>query len=237
MSIYSKYVFPHLLDLSTSHFDRDRGPLLRHAQGRVLELGVGTGASLGFYGIGVSELVGIDPAGAMLQRARDRHARLERERGRLPFPVRLHQADAEALPYADDSFDTVVAFLTLCTIPDPGQAAREMRRVLRPGGRLLVLEHVRAEDGRALAWWQDRVDPLWTRAAGGCHLNRDTPGTLRDAGFDTAPLERYRDQSYFPFAAPRVRGVITLDAGIRPARRDPSVVSDLPRPPIPPPKP
>jgi ubiquinone/menaquinone biosynthesis C-methylase UbiE len=211
VSLYREYVFPHLLNRSTSSFDRDRGPLLARARGRVLELGVGTGASLGFYPPTVTELVGIDPAEAMLRRARERLAGLERERGRLPFRVRLHRADAEALPYADGSFDTVAAVLTLCTIPDPARAAREMYRVLRPGGRLLVLEHVRAAQGRALAWWQDRVDPLWTRAAGGCHLNRDTPATLRDAGFDTAPLERYRDQPYFPFASPRVRGVITLD--------------------------
>lgn len=228
MSLYREYVFPHLLNLSTSCFDRDRAPLLAHAQGRVLELGVGTGASLGFYPPAVTELVGIDPAEAMLRRARERQARLERERGGLPFRVRLHMADAEALPYADDSFDTVVAVLTMCTIPDAERAAREMRRVLRPGGSLLVLEHVRAEEGRALARWQDRVDPLWTRAAGGCHLNRDTPATLRAAGFDTTPLERYRDQPYFPFASPRVRGVITLDD------RAPSAASGSPTLPTPP---
>jgi ubiquinone/menaquinone biosynthesis C-methylase UbiE len=213
VSLYSEQIFPHLLDLATSHFDRDRRELLGRAHGRVLELGVGTGASLEYYGSRVTELVGIDPSAPMLQRAADRLDQLAGNGAGPAFRVHLHQADAEALPYDDDSFDTVVAFLTLCTIPDPLRAAREARRVLRPDGSLLVMEHVRAENGRALAWWQDRVDPLWTRAAGGCHLNRDTPATLSDAGFDTSALERFRDQSYFPFASPRVRGVIRMEDG------------------------
>jgi ubiquinone/menaquinone biosynthesis C-methylase UbiE len=213
VSLYHEHIFPHLLDLVGLHFHRDRRELLGQAYGRVLELGVGTAASLEFYGPHVTELVGIDPSAPMLRRAADRLDQLEGEGDRLPFRVHLHQADGEALPYDDHSFDTVVAFLTLCTIPDPHRAAAEAHRVLRPGGNLLVMEHVRAEDGRLLAGWQDRVDPLWTRVAGGCHLNRDTPRTLSDAGFDTAALERFRAQSYFPFASPRVRGVIRKEDG------------------------
>jgi ubiquinone/menaquinone biosynthesis C-methylase UbiE len=213
LSLYRDIIFPHLLERASRHFDDERRVLLPRSYGRVLELGVGTGANLRFYPPAVTDLVAIDPVANMIERAAREVRRLEGRRRGLPFRVRLHQASAEALPYADGSFDTVVAFLTLCTVPDPAAAAREVHRVLRPGGRLLVLEHVRAEDGRPLAWWQDRVDPLWTRAAGGCHLNRDTPVVLENAGFDTAPLHRYRDQTYFPFAAPRIRGELRRPEG------------------------
>jgi len=208
VSFYSERIFPNLLNLTTSFFEKDRRTLFRNARGRVLELGVGTGVSLVHYPAAVTELVAIDPDHGMLTRAGERVQELERRPGGIQFMVRLHRADAEALPYADDSFDTIVAALTMCTIPDPARAAAEMRRVLRPSGRLLVLEHVRAHDGGALAWWQDRLDPLWTRLAGGCHLNRDTASTLDRAGFDTDPLHRYHDDRFFPPASPRLRGVI-----------------------------
>jgi SAM-dependent methyltransferase len=112
----------------------------------------------------------------VLERAR-RTVR-ELERGGLAYRIRLHRADAERLPYDDASFDTVVAFLTLCTVPDHAAAAAEAYRVLKPTGRLLVMEHVGAEDGSALAWWQRRLNPIWTRAAVGCHLDRDTGAVL-----------------------------------------------------------
>jgi ubiquinone/menaquinone biosynthesis C-methylase UbiE len=208
LAIYSDHIFPHLLNRVGRHFDDDRREVLRHAHGRVLELGVGTGSSLGFYPAAVTDLVGIDPVESMMERSRASAARLADRLGGLPYRLHLHRADAAALPYEDESFDVVVAFLTMCTVPRAEQAAQEMRRVLRLDGSLLVLEHVRARDGRPLARWQDRLDPFWTRVAGGCHLNRDTATVLADAGFDVSPLERYRDQTYFPLAAPRIRGVI-----------------------------
>jgi ubiquinone/menaquinone biosynthesis C-methylase UbiE len=208
VSVYSDHIFPHLLALVSSTMDDDRRELLRHARGRVLELGVGTGANLPFYDGAVREVVGIDPHEPVLGRAREVAEKVRVRRGVLPYRLRLHLADAQALPYDDASFDTVVAFLTFCTIPDPAVAAGEVWRVLRPGGRLLVLEHVRAEENGRLARWQDRLDPLWRRAALGCRLNRPTARTLADAGFDTRPLERYRDQTFFPPASPRIRGVL-----------------------------
>ncbi len=178
---------------------------MAHARGRVLELGVGTGSNLAYYPATVTEVVGIDPHDAVLERAEEEARRLDRD-GR-PYRVRLHRADAERLPYDDTSFDTVVAFLTLCTIPDYRAAAREAFRVLRPDGALLVMEHVRAPDGSRLARWQRRIDPVWTRLAVGCHLDRDTGAALRAAGFE-GPLERYRDDTYFPPVSPRIRGVL-----------------------------
>jgi ubiquinone/menaquinone biosynthesis C-methylase UbiE len=208
VTIYHDHVFPRLQALVTARFQEQRRELFAHARGRVLELGVGTGAGLDAYPAAVTEVIGVDPAEPMVGHAMDRLRQLENEPGGLPYHVEIHRADAQALPYKDASFDTVVAFLTLCTVPDGARAAREARRVLRHDGRLLVLEHVRADDGQPLARWQDRLDPLWTRLAGGCHLNRDTAAVLADAGFDDRDLRRYRDQRFFPPASPRIQGVV-----------------------------
>lgn len=205
MPFYSDVVFPRLLHAVSRHFDTRRRELMAHAYGRVLELGVGTGSNLAFYPPEVTLVVGIDPHHAVLDRA-IRHAE-ELARDGLPYRIRLHRADAERMPYDDASFDTVVAFLTLCTVPDAAAAAREAYRVLRPEGVLLVMEHVKAEPGSRLARWQRRLDPVWTRAAVGCHLDRDTGTALRAAGF-TGPLAHYRDDTLFPPTAPRIRGIL-----------------------------
>ena len=210
MSFYADRIFPPLLHFVSHHFDEERRDLMADATGRVLELGVGTGSNLGFYPATVTDVVGIDPHDAVLDRAVRTVHELEAS-GSLPYRVRLHRADAAKLPYADASFDTVVAFLTLCTIPDHQAAARESYRVLRPGGKLLVLEHVKARDGSALAKWQRRLNTVWTPLAVGCHLDRDTASVLDAAGFDTAPLEHYRDDTFFPPTAPRIRGVLRKD--------------------------
>lgn len=206
MSFYADRIYPPLLHLVSRHFDDQRRELMAHATGRVLELGVGTGSNLGFYPPVVSDVVGIDPHDAVLDRAIRTVRELEADG--LPYRIRLQRADAATLPYDEASFDTVVAFLTLCTIPDNEAAAREAHRVLRPGGRLLVLEHVKADDGSTLARWQRRLNPLWKRAAVGCHLDRDTAAVLDRAGFHTDPLHHYRDDTFFPPTAPRIRGVL-----------------------------
>lgn len=205
MSFYADRIYPPLLHRVSRHFDEQRRTLMAHAHGRVLELGVGTGSNLAFYPPEVSDVVGLDPHAAVLERAEATVQRLERKG--LPYRIRLHRADAARLPYADESFDTVVSFLTLCTIPDYHGAVREARRVLRPEGVLLVLEHVKAPTGSRLERWQRRLNPVWTRAAVGCHLDRDTGEAIRDAGF-AGPVEHYRDDTFFPPTAPRIRGVL-----------------------------
>jgi ubiquinone/menaquinone biosynthesis C-methylase UbiE len=139
------------------------------AAGRVLDLGCGTGRNLPLFPHGVS-VVGLDPCREMLAKARRRAPRAP-----------LVCARAEALPFRDGTFDTVVSALVLCSVTDPVAALAEVRRVLRPGGRLRLLEHVRATG--AAAWLQDRLQPAWTWVTGGCRPNRDTEAEVERAGF------------------------------------------------------
>jgi ubiquinone/menaquinone biosynthesis C-methylase UbiE len=155
--------------------------LLAGARGRALEIGVGTGLSFPHYPE-VDELVGVDPSEPMLRRARRRAAELGRA-------VTLVAAPAEALPFEEESFDTVVSLAVLCTVDDPARVLREIRRVLRPGGRFVFLEHVRSSDPK-LARWQDRLERPWGWIAGGCHPNRRTLEAIEAAGFDVMELER-----------------------------------------------
>ena len=142
-----------------------RRALLAAASGRVLEIGAGTGLNLPFYPDG-ADVVLTEPDPAMARK--------------LDSPVLA--ASAEALPFEDAAFDTAVTTLVLCTVADPERAVAELRRVLRPGGRLLFIEHVRGSE--RLARWQDRLDGAWRRVAKGCHANRDTLATLRAGGFE-----------------------------------------------------
>lgn len=152
------------------------------ARGRVLELGAGTGAMLEHYGQDVDEVVATDPDPHMLARAVPR-------RHPAKVPVELREADAQELPFADATFDTVVVALSLCTIPDPHRALAEARRVLRPEGQLLFVEHVRSPRSW-LARVQRLLTPAWEKVAGGCQLDRDTVANIRQAGFDVEGLWR-----------------------------------------------
>lgn len=166
------------------------------ATGRVLDVGSGTGANFEYYPPD-AEVVGIEPDPYMLRRARSRAERIGTR-------IELHAAGAEHLPFPDASFDAAVATLVFCTIPDPDRALSELRRVLRPGGQLRFLEHVRAESA-GWAGFQDLITPLWKRIAAGCHPNRDTAATIERAGFRIVELERYALGPY-P-VRPIVRGV------------------------------
>jgi ubiquinone/menaquinone biosynthesis C-methylase UbiE len=161
-----------------------RGELLRNASGRVLELGAGTGLNLNHYPEGLEDLVLTEPAAPMV-------SRLERRAKRSGRSCQVVAADAESLPFEDDSFDTVVSTLVLCTVNDPRPVIDEVSRVLRPGGRLLFLEHVRSESPR-LARWQDRLERPWHAFAAGCHANRPTVELLRESPLDVDVVEHAR---------------------------------------------
>lgn len=186
MNFYDRHVLPYLIDIACGlpMVQRQRRQLVPQAQGRVLEVGMGTGRNLPFYDRQrITRLVGVDPALQMHRLAKKR----SREAG---LAVELMGLSAEQLPTADASFDTVVCTYTLCSIPDAVQALREMRRVLVPGGKLLFCEHGRAPD-ESVRRWQDRLQPLWGPLAGGCHLGRDIPGLLDAAGFAATTKSAY----------------------------------------------
>jgi ubiquinone/menaquinone biosynthesis C-methylase UbiE len=150
-----------------------RRELLERASGRVIEIGAGTGANLAFYGPEVTELVLTEPEEPMARR-------LERKAAGAGLRASIVRAPAERLPFPDDSFDSAISTLVLCTVPDQSRALAEIRRVLRPGGQLLFLEHVRSEDP-SVAKWQDRITPLWRRVGNGCHPNRTTAEAIRSS--------------------------------------------------------
>lgn len=166
-----------LMDHVMRPLDRIRAKVVPDAHGRVLEIGLGTGLNLAHYASNqVRELVAVEPDPHMRRRAEARLAA-------SPLSATLSPASAEALPFEDHSFDEVVVTFTLCTVPDVERAIGEMRRVLVPGGVVRFAEHTRS-DTRLTAWLQRVVDPVYTRLAGGCHLDRDPVSLLRAGGFD-----------------------------------------------------
>jgi ubiquinone/menaquinone biosynthesis C-methylase UbiE len=158
-----------------------RANLFGRAHGDALELGVGTGATFAHYR-NLRSLTGLDLSEKMLEKARARTVHLE-------FPVELRQADFQTLPFADDSFDTVSSSLGLCGIPDPALLFLEIRRVLRPGGRLLALEHIRPPNP-VLGIVTDAINPVWDGIVG-CHVNRPTLDLLERSGFKLTVIERH----------------------------------------------
>lgn len=176
-----------------------RAELLKGARGRVLEIGAGTGLNLELYPReGLDSLTVTEPDPHMFkqlqQRAKEKCAGAD-----------LLEAGAEKLPFDDDSFDTVVVTLVLCTVPDQAAALKEIARVLAPGGQLLFLEHVRS-DHRDLAKWQDRLEAPWRFLGDGCHCNRDTIAGIKAAGFEMGEVDRGELPKAPPIVRPLVRG-------------------------------
>jgi SAM-dependent methyltransferase len=175
-----------------------RAALISQAHGDVLEIGGGTGANLPFYGDGVQSLTITEPETPMAKR-------LQRHLAEHAPDALFLRAPAEDLPFADDSFDVAVSTLVLCTVDDQPRALRELRRVLRPGGRLLFIEHVRSDDPK-LARWQDRMLPFNVRVGHGCHCNRPTLDGIRAAGFEVADLQHDTLKKAPPFVRPLIVG-------------------------------
>jgi len=194
-------------------FGPRREELLADARGRVLDVGAGTGPNLAYlpWRSQALEVVLLDPSPGMLERARRRAAQ-------LGVNIQLVDRPAEQMPFEDESFDTIVFALTLCTIGDPASALREARRVLRQNGRLLVYEHVRAHEAD-LARWQDRFDPVWKAINNGCHVNRGTRAVIESAGFEFVRADEFRERK-IPLAIvqPYLVGVAQRPATPAPAK-------------------
>jgi len=183
MGFYSDIILPRLCDLAMRNKQlvpfRER--VIGAADGRVLEIGVGSGMNLPFYRPPVREVLALEPAPRLVSMARSAsHA--------TSVPVSFLGASAEAIPLDGHSVDTVVTTWTLCSIQQAGAALAEMRRVLRPGGKLLFAEHGLAPD-EAVRWWQDRLTPVWRHIGGGCHLNRPIRSMIEAAGFHIDRIE------------------------------------------------
>lgn len=178
---------------------RHREALIGRSSGSVLEIGGGTGANLPFYGAGIEELVITEPEEPMARR-------LEGKLAAYSLRARVVRAPAEELPFEDASFDFVVSTLVLCTVHDAARALGESRRVLKPSGQLVFLEHVRSEDP-GLARWQDRLHGVHVRVGHGCHCNRRTLENIERAGFSIAELEHDRLRKAPPIVRPLIVGV------------------------------
>jgi SAM-dependent methyltransferase len=188
----------------------ERRRLLAAARGATVEIGAGTGLNLELYPPAVTELVLTEPSPHMAARLRARTSAAGRGT--------VVEAPAERLPLDDDRFDTAVATLVLCTVPDPDAALREVRRVLRPGGRLLFLEHVRSREPR-LARWQDRLETPWRLFGAGCHCNRDTQATIEAARLDVERVDRGELPKVLPLVRPMIVGSARAGAAPAPTQR------------------
>jgi ubiquinone/menaquinone biosynthesis C-methylase UbiE len=206
MGLYHHCVFPYLLDFAMGSrvFDLPRKRTLARASGRILEIGFGTGRNLPHYPRSVQRIEAIDPDADLDRFSAPRIAASS-------IAVDFHHLNAEHLPFADDSFDTVVCTLTLCSIPDVVHALGEVQRVLAPGGGFLFLEHGLSPDA-GVARWQHRLDPLQQRIGGGCHLTRDAVALVRRSG-----LQIHDSTNYYLRGVPRFAGYITEGSALKPA--------------------
>jgi ubiquinone/menaquinone biosynthesis C-methylase UbiE len=175
-----------------------RRDLLAEARGRVLELGAGTGLNLELYPQSVQDLTLTEPDPHMVKQLR------KRVEG-SPRTAEVVEAPAERLPFEDDSFDTVIVTLVLCTVPDPAAGLGEVKRVLKPDGQFLFLEHVRSGNPK-LAKWQDRFEGPWRFFGDGCHCNRDTVSAISAAGFTLGDVERPEFPKVPPIVKPMAKG-------------------------------
>lgn len=184
MDLWDRYVVPHLTHYACSRSPnmRQRQKVIPLARGRVLEVGLGSGLNLAYYdATKVTKVWGLDPAAEIVRKAAQAIAA-------APVEVTVIGLPGEEIPLDDTSVDTVVVTYTLCSIAVTEPALRQMARVLKPGGRLIFCEHGAAPDA-VVRRWQDRIDPVWSRVGGGCHLNREIPRLIEQGGFRLDTLE------------------------------------------------
>jgi ubiquinone/menaquinone biosynthesis C-methylase UbiE len=185
MGLYANHIFPRLMDrvMRTPSFQKQRQEVLAQVYGNVLEIGFGTGLNLPHYPNTVTWLTAIEPGYLLSKRVAERTAN-------LAMPLEIFRYRAETLPWEDQRFDCAVSTWTLCTIRDPLRALSEIRRVLKPGGKFIFLEHGRSDDPK-VARWQNILNPFQRLFACGCHLNRRIARVIEDSGFTVEQLDRF----------------------------------------------
>jgi ubiquinone/menaquinone biosynthesis C-methylase UbiE len=183
MGLYQEYVLPHVINLAMRNRENlpYRQRVISASAGRVLEIGIGSGLNLPFYPAAVDEIIGLEPSPKLVEMTR----RAARD---TALHVSLIEGSAEAIPLDSASIDTVVTTWTLCTIPGANQALEEVRRVLRPGGQLLFVEHGLAPEAEVRKW-QNRLNPVWKVIGGGCNLNRPIRSLIENGGFKITGIE------------------------------------------------
>jgi ubiquinone/menaquinone biosynthesis C-methylase UbiE len=186
--------------MEAAFMGRRRAAMIGPLEGRILEIGAGTGANLAHYQR-AAQVVCAEPSAPMRRRLAPKIAA-------AAVPIEVHDAVGESLPFDDASFDAVVSTLVLCTVRDVEATLAEVRRVLRPDGRLLFIEHGGGAAGRK-GRWQQRLDPIWTKAACGCHLTRDARRNLEAAGFSLNEFEEFTPKRTPPLLVPFAQGVAT----------------------------
>ncbi len=194
MAFYENHILPHLINLAcgSKPILKQRQKLVPHCEGRVLEVGMGSGHNLAFYDPAKIEMVfALEPSAAMVKRARPMAEK-------MPFRVEFINLPGEEIPLEDNSVDTVLLTYTLCTIPDTLKALQNMRRVLKPNGKLLFCEHGVAPD-EAVRKWQNRLNGIWGKIGGGCNINRNIPSLIEAGGFNII-----EQQSMYLPSTPRV---------------------------------
>ena len=205
MGLYAKYILPRVAHFlcSSKLITQQREMVVPRAEGQVLEIGIGSGLNLPFYDPGkVRRVWGLDPNAEMWNLASTRG---------IPFDVEFLQASAEKIPLDDGSADSIVVTYTLCSVPETIEALRDMRRVPKPGGELIFCEHGAAPDQRVRRW-QDRLTPIWQKAAGGCRLNLQIPILLEQGGFNIRALDtmyiqgpKFASYNYWGTAVPKLK--------------------------------
>ncbi len=204
MHFYHEHILPHLIHLvcGSSNFHRQRERIVPQAEGRVLEVGMGSGLNLEFYDPGrVKALFALEPSRGMRKKAR-------KALSKAPIPVEILDLPGEEIPLEKNTMDTIVLTYTLCTIPDWRKALGQMRRVLSPSGKLLFAEHGRSPDPK-VARMQNRLQTIWGPISGGCHLGREIPTLLEEGGFQIQKLETGYDLKGPKFVSYQYLGVAT----------------------------